>query len=30
MLAAAGPVYEGSYGQRQIEAVAIRVARAAE
>ena len=28
MLAAAGPVYEGSYGQRQIEAVAIRAARA--
>ena len=28
MLAAAGPVYEGSYGQRQIEAVAVRVARA--
>ena len=28
MLAAAGPVYEGSYGQRQIEAVAIRIERA--
>jgi len=28
MLAAAGPVYEGSYGQRQIEAVAIRFERA--
>ena len=25
-LAAAGPVYPGSYGQRQIEAVAINVA----
>jgi hypothetical protein len=28
MLAAAGPVYEGSHGQRQIEAVAIRFERA--
>ena len=27
-LAAAGPVYRGSYGQRQIEAVAVRVQRA--
>ena len=27
-VAAAGPVYRGSYGQRQIEAVAVRVARA--
>jgi hypothetical protein len=26
-LAASGPVFEGSYGQRQIEAVALRVAR---
>ena len=28
MLAAAGPVYEGSFGQRQIEAVAVRFERA--
>lgn len=27
LLAAAGPVYPGSFGQRQIEAVAVRVAR---
>lgn len=27
-LSAAGPVYRGSYGQRQIEAVELRVARA--
>lgn len=27
-LAAAGPVYAGSFGQRQVEAVAVRVARA--
>lgn len=27
VLAASGPVYEGSYGQRQIEADAVRVAR---
>jgi hypothetical protein len=27
-LSAAGPVYKGSYGQRQIEAVALNVARA--
>jgi len=27
-VSAAGPVYSGSYGQRQIEAVAIQVARA--
>ena len=26
-VAAAGPVYRGSHGQRQIEAVAVRVAR---
>jgi hypothetical protein len=28
LLAAAGPVYEGSFGQRQIEATQVRVARA--
>lgn len=27
LLAAAGPVYRGTFGQRQIEAVAVRVAR---
>jgi hypothetical protein len=27
LLSAAGPVYRGSYGQRQIEATAVRVAR---
>lgn len=28
LVSAAGPVYRGSYGQRQIEAVEVRVARA--
>jgi hypothetical protein len=27
LVSAAGPVHRGSYGQRQIEAVAVRVAR---
>jgi hypothetical protein len=27
LIGAAGPVYRGSYGQRQIEAVVVRVAR---
>jgi hypothetical protein len=27
-VSAAGPVYEGSYGQRQIEAIVLHVARA--